>query len=146
MNKKGAQSKNITAAEYRDVVAKTLLPEGRRLFSGAGVSTWVLQQDNDPTHKVAGGVVMEYNKKNASSISLLHGWPPTSPDLSLIENVWAFLDAKMDSLGLKTFAEYKGALVREASAVPKEVCQNLFAGMHKRLQSCMERGGQKTMH
>lgn len=146
MNKKGAQSKNITAAEYRDVVAKTLLPEGRRLFSGAGISTWVLQQDNDPTHKVAGSVVSEYNKKNDSSIGLLQGWPPNSPDLSLIENVWAFLDAKMDSLGLKTFSEYKAALVREAKAVPKEFCQNLFAGMHKRLQSCMERGGQKTMH
>jgi transposase len=86
------------------------------------------------------------NKKNASSIGLLQGWPPNSPDLSLIENVWAILDAKMDSLGLKTFSEYKAALVREAKAVPKEVCQNLFAGMHKWLQSCMERGGQKTMH
>jgi hypothetical protein len=145
-NKKGAQSKNITAAEYRDVLSKTLLPEGRRLFSGAGLSTWVLQQDNDPTHKVAGSVLQEYNKKNASSITLMTGWPPSSPDLSLIENLWAHLDAKMDSLGLKTFAEYKAALVREAKAVPKEYCQRLFAGMQKRLRSCIGEGGQMTKH
>jgi hypothetical protein len=145
-NKKGAQSKNITAAEYRDVVSQTLLPEGRRLFSGVGLSTWVLQQDNDPTHRVAGSVVQEYNQKNASSISLLSGWPPSSPDLSLIESLWAFLDAKMDSLGLSTFAEYKAALVREAKAVPKEYCQSLFAGMKKRLQSCLDEGGRMTKY
>jgi transposase len=53
LNKKGQPSKNITSAEYRDVLKQTLLPEGRRIFGGQGLATWYLQQDNDPTHNVA---------------------------------------------------------------------------------------------
>jgi hypothetical protein len=50
-NMKGQPSRNITSAEYVDVMLATLLPEGARLFTSAGVSGWVLQQDGDPTHK-----------------------------------------------------------------------------------------------
>jgi len=59
--KKGAESKNITSAEYKVVLEKTLLPEGNRIFQSQGISSWVLQHDNDPTHKVASDVVKEYN-------------------------------------------------------------------------------------
>jgi hypothetical protein len=85
-NKKGDPSKNITSAEYKEVVQNTFLPEGKRLFSTQGIATWVLQQDNDPTHKVASEVVREWNSKHASSIILLPNWPPSSPDLSPIDN------------------------------------------------------------
>jgi hypothetical protein len=145
-NQKGAQSKNITAKQYRDVLTQTLLPEGRRIYLSHGISSWVLQQDNDPTHKVASDVVKQFNKKNQANVSVLAGWPPSSPDLSLIETVWAYLDAKMDSLGCKDFTEYQAALVREVKAVPKEYCQRLYAGMPHRLQSCKEKGGQMTGH
>lgn len=145
-NQKGAQSRNITATQYRDVLTQTLLPEGRRIFLNQGITSWVLQQDNDPTHKVATDVVKQFNKKNQTNVSVLPGWPPSSPDLSLIETVWAYLDARMDSLGCKDFTEYKAALAREFKAVSKEYCQRLYAGLPKRLQSCMAREGNKTGH
>jgi len=31
---------------------------------------------------------MQFNEENKCSISLLPGWPPSSPDLSPIENLW----------------------------------------------------------
>lgn len=145
-NKKGAPARNITGTQYVDVLTDTLLPEGRRLFLGQGITSWVLQQDNDPTHKVALNVVKQYNKKHGTNVTLLPGWPPSSPDLSLIETVWAYLDARMDSLGCQNFTEYKAALAREFKAVSKEYCKNLYAGMGKRLQSCIARGGNKTGH
>jgi len=145
-NKQGAQSRNITTTQYKDVVAQTLLPEGRRLFLSQGITSWVLQQDNDPTHKVAADEVKQFNKKNQTNVSILLGWPPSSPDLSLIETVWAYLDSKMDSLGCKDFTEYKAALVREFKAVSQEYCRHLYAGMPKRIQSCMARRGDKTGH
>lgn len=40
-NMKGQASRNITSAEYEDVVTKTLLPEGARIFSAAGLSGWI---------------------------------------------------------------------------------------------------------
>ena len=65
-NKKGKGARNITSSEYGNVVKATLLPEGRRIFSTQGVSTWLLQQDNDPTHKAAIPVVEGWNAQHAS--------------------------------------------------------------------------------
>jgi hypothetical protein len=145
-NKKGSTAKNITEAEYKDVLAKTLLPEGSRIFSTQGISTWVLQQDNDPTHKVASAVVKAYNERQGSSISVLKPWPPSSPDLSPIENVWGYLQAKMDAKGCKTFEEYKAELHKEVREVPKEYMRRLWASMVKRLQSCISLDGDKTKY
>jgi hypothetical protein len=50
-NKKGERAKNITSAEYEMVVMKTLLPQGKCILGSQGITSWVLQQDNDPTHK-----------------------------------------------------------------------------------------------
>ena len=93
-NKKGQLAKNITQAEYKHVLSKTLLPEGRKLFSHVGVSSFIFQQDNDPAHKVASSVIKDWNQKNASSIQLLKNWPPNSPDLNIIENVWAWIQGQ----------------------------------------------------
>lgn len=88
-NKKGHAAKNITSKEYYHVVLDHLLPEGRRLFSCAGISKWYLQQDNDPTHKAASiQALKEWRKKfNGGVVEVLPHWPPNSPDLSPIENV-----------------------------------------------------------
>jgi transposase len=79
-NKKGAPAKNITSEEYHDVVSKTFLPDGERLFNG---SPWVLQQDNDPTHAKASRKALQDIIGNHASI--LDAWPPNSPDLNIIE-------------------------------------------------------------
>jgi len=52
-NNKGEQARSITAAEYEHVLLSTLLKEGKRLFGSQGITSWVIQQDNDPTHKKA---------------------------------------------------------------------------------------------
>lgn len=117
LNLKGSMARNITASEYKDVLEQTLLPEGRRMFNTQGISSWLLQQDNDPTHRKAPEIVHQYNLRHGSSIRVLPDWPPSSPDLSLIENVWSFLQSRLDSLGCRTFQEFKAALQREAKAI-----------------------------
>lgn len=82
-NTKGQPSKNITSAEYADVLRKSLLPEGRRLFSFVGLSNWVFQQDNDPAHKrAAPEAIRAWNSKGRGRVQLLQNWPPNSPDLT----------------------------------------------------------------
>ena len=81
--KKGQKARNITAEEYRQVVQDTFLEGGKVLFQG---QEWVLQQDNDPTHKVAGEIVTERNTARQPTVKVLAAWPPNSPDLNLIEN------------------------------------------------------------
>ena len=116
------------------------------MFSHKGVSTWVLQQDNDPTHKAALPVVEEWNAQHASSVSLLKNWPPSSPDLSPIENFWGYLSKKMDAKGCETFEEYQAALHLEAKATPQRVFINLVGSMRKRLADCIKKEGGKTSY
>jgi hypothetical protein len=144
-NKKGQAARNITSAEYKDVMLKTLLPEGSRIFSSQGVTSWIFQQDNDPTHKVGLGLVKEYNKRKGSSIAIMT-WPPNSPDLSPIENVWAFVDGKVQARGCTSFAEFKAAVMEELMDVPKSMLSNLCASMKERVKVVMQSGGDKTKY
>ena len=146
-NKKGQPSKNITTAEYEHVLQHTFLPEGNRLFGGVGVSNWVLQQDNDPTHKKAAIKVLSAHKgKLSTSISLLEDWPPNSPDLSPIENLWGHLQGKVNARGCKTFMEYQQAVLDEPSVVPKSMLAHLFASLPKRMDACIKAKGGKTTY
>jgi len=146
MNKQGKGAKNITASEYKEVLERTLLPEGRRLFGNNGISSWTFQQDNDPTHKRAHEIINQYNSKHGCNITLLQNWPPSSPDLSLIQNVWAILQQKMDSKGCKTFSEYKQALIKEAEELNIQLCKRLFNSMPRRIEECTKNGGEYTKH
>ena len=146
MNKKGQVARNITAHEYGHVVKATLLPGGQKMFSGNGMGTWVMQQDNDPTHKAALPVVKQWNAQHASSVTILPQWPPNSPDLNPIENFWSLLQARMDAKGCKSFSEFKAALPLEARAVKPQYFSNLVASMPKRLARCTELGGGKTRY
>ena len=143
-NKKGQQSRNITSVEYKEVMTMTLLTEGTKKFQGLGIASWVFQQDNDPNHRDAEQHIKEWNAKHYSSVSLLADWPPNSPDLNPIENVWAWMDAEVNKLGCKTFKEYKAALSKLAREIPQADIKNLYASMPERLALVIERNGGKT--
>jgi transposase len=148
-NKQGKQAKNITAAEYENVLLTTLLPEGERLFRRHSVSAWVLQQDNDPTHNVAKKVVPRFNEQRAfrgCRVSLLAGWPPNSPDLNPIENFWSWVDAKVSALGCKTFLEFKKQLFLTISQAPKQLVADLVDSVHTRLALVRKLEGDRTSY
>lgn len=145
-NKNGAEARNITAAEYTDVVKSTFLRDGARLFGVEGVSSWQLQQDNDPTHRAARAAVSEFNMRKASSISILGDWPPNSPDLNPIENLWAWVEAKVNAMGCQTFEEFSQAVLQQLATVPKAMLVNLFASMPRRMAKVIELGGERTKY
>jgi len=144
-NKKGQPSKNITAQEYEQVLKRTLFPGGRTLFTqGKGICYWVFQQDNDPAHHEARIHLRTWNNKHKSSVKLLPNWPPNSPDLNPIENVWAWMDAKLKALGCATFSEYKEAAMKMSQKVPERMIHNLYKSMPRRLELVLANGGGKT--
>lgn len=144
-NKQGHAAKNITQREYKDVLSSTLLKEGRRIFSNQGMSSWTLQQDGDKAHGNAQAVIEKYNSENRGcSVSILPNWPGNSPDLSPIENVWAWVDAEVARLGCKTFQEFKDAIDFKFQNVPKSMCESLFNSVPRRLKRCIDLEGCKT--
>jgi hypothetical protein len=145
-NKKGQRSKNITAGEYQDVLKATLLPEGKRIFNAKGVAQWQLQQDNDPSHREGPVIIQEWSSSHSSSITVLGKWPPNSPDLNPIENVWAYVQGKVNSLGCKSFEEFKLAVLDQVKAVPLSMLNNLFNSMPKRMAKVIQLEGDKTKY
>ena len=107
-------------------------------------SAWVFQQDNDPTHKAAPQVVEAYNKAYGSSISVLPAWPPSSPDLNPIENVWAVVQRKVNRRGCNSFEEFKAAVVEELQSFSKKSISNLYASMSKRISCVITNKGGRT--
>jgi hypothetical protein len=143
-NTKGGVAKSITKSEYEHVLEHTFLPEGNRIFSLRGVSPWYLQQDNDPAHKKAAiSVVSRYNKQHGTHIRLLEGWPPNSPDLSPIENVWGIVQAKVNARACHNFEEFQQVVLDEFKALPKNVLTNLYSSMSGRMEKCIAAGGDK---
>lgn len=147
-NKKGQEARNVTASQYKEVVAKTLLPEGKRIFSVQGISHWVLQQDNDPCHKVASQQALsEWNVAHGSGIEILPNWPPNSPDLSPIENVWGIVQTRVDKAGCENFEQFKAKVEQEFHGIAQgDTLKNMFQGMRKRLDHCITLQGDKTKH
>jgi hypothetical protein len=145
-NLQGKAARNITTDEYKDVVKSTFLPGGRKMFGMHGVSTWTLQQDNDPTHKAAHSVVASWNASRATSINILQPWPPNSPDLNPIENLWGYMAAEMNKKGCSTFAAYKEELHKLAKSLPLTYLSKLVKSMPKRLAECIRLGGGKTRY
>ena len=144
MNKKGEPARNITAAEYKDVVKDTLLPEGDRLFGRRGVlPNWVLQQDNDPTHKAAVEEVATRNRAKMGRVELLQNWPPNSPDLSVIENLWTYVDGKVKAMACKIADEFEQAVLQQMKAVPKHYITSLFESIKGRMEAVIKNKGDR---
>jgi hypothetical protein len=141
--KGGKPSRNITAAEYRDVMLETLLPEGQRLMGPHTRGGWFFQQDNDPSHRGAGRLIEEYNSTNHTKVQILPKWPPNSPDLNLIENVWGMVQAEVDAKGCKTFAQFKAAVLEGLAHLTPATLNNLYSSMGSRLAKVVATGGDK---
>lgn len=148
-NKSGGKARNITSAEYHDVVSSHFLPQGTKLFAcGPGLSNWVLQQDNDPTHKAPSKEALEDWSKHhpGQNVTLLQGWPPHSPDLNPVENVWAYIQAKLNKSACKTLEEFKARANQLFESLDITMLRNLVKSMQSRMKECISNKGGKTKH
>jgi len=146
-SKKGQYARNITSAEYEAVLKETLLPCGRALFSqGGGQASWVFQQDNDPAHLQACNLLKAWNTEHGASVKFMKGWPPNSPDLNPLENVWGWMEARINELGCESWADFKAAVHRLCREVPQTMVDNLYGSMHKRMLLVIEKEGGKTRY
>lgn len=87
-------------------------------------------------------------KAHTASNSFLRGrgihvpaWPPHSPDLNPIENMWSIVGRRVSERAPVSLNEFKQCFCEEFFAVPDAVVERLVLSFPARLQQCVEVGG-----
>ena len=142
----GKQSRNITGSEYIDVLQHTLLPQARALFAKRGITTFYVMQDNDPAHSKGHGIVKGWGKAHGCNVEVLPNWPPNSPDLNPIENIWGWLKGEINKKGCTTFDEFEAEARQLFAHVPKAMLTNAYNHMKARMKQVIQNKGNKTSH
>ena len=62
-------------------------------------------------------------------------WPPYSPDLNIIEVVWAIMEARIEILAPKTLEDLKIAIVEIWNALSFVTINGLVASMERRIKA-----------
>lgn len=88
------------------------------------------QQDNNPKH-TSHRATTWFAKNN---FDLLH-WPPSSPDMNIIENVWNLLEVKYNRRGrhARNEDELFAFLQEEWSNLSQEFCDELYGSVPARV-------------
>jgi hypothetical protein len=101
------------------------------------------QQDNDPKH--TSGVATDwFRRKKVDTLS----WPPSSPDMNIIENIWDYLERRVctrDCL-LMNSKEMWGALQEEWMGIEMDYITKLFESMPCRIEALLEAKGGYTKY
>lgn len=141
---KGQLYRGVCAAEYKGILQKGgvscdigLVMEASGIFGSVGILDWVFLQDRPMIHRAA-MILLKH------LCPFLLDWPSNSPDLSLIENVWARIEYHLNSEGEWTDLDsFKVKIMRAWTSVASdpEYRANLFNSMRGRLERCVANGG-----
>jgi len=127
----------MDAIGYRNILADVLLPYSEENLP----LNWIFQQDNDPKH--ASRLVRQWLTDNQVNIM---DWPSQSPDLNLIENLWAVVDRAVKKKNSGNLNELYRNIVECWNNIPPAVCANLFNSMQRRCQAVIKNFGYPTKY
>lgn len=131
----------VNAVNYINILSDTLLPS----FDDAEMdcTTAIFQQDGARAHtaKITQSWFASHN------ITTLP-WPSHSPDLNIIEHVWAYLKQQVRTKlpVAKSLDDLWEVTEQEWYAIPDSVIANLYASMTARVQAVIEADGWYTKY
>jgi transposase len=133
---------SMDSTQYIEIITENLLPYMKMVKDDLGFDM-VFMQDNAPCHKSK--VCNEFSDKK--QISLLP-WPPQSPDLNPIENLWHIVKhRRQKKYGIPLT---KDDLIEQVFDIwdnlEPELIEKLCNSAPRRLQACIEANGMQTKY
>ncbi|KAK7130479.1 hypothetical protein R3I93_019969 [Phoxinus phoxinus] len=123
----------MNSQTYCQFLEDTFFKQWYRKKSASFKKTMIFMQDNAPSHA----------SKYSSAWLAKMTWPPSSPDLNPIENLWALLKREIYSEG-KQYTSLNSvweAVVASAQKVDHQQIKKLTDSMNGRLITVIEKGG-----
>ena len=100
------------------------------------------QQDNAPAHK-------SLKTKNffwENGFTILENWPPQSPDINIIENMWSILKKRVCARQPETLKALWGYAQEEFGKIPCDYVEKLYSSIPRRLELVLKRKGYPTKY
>jgi transposase len=128
------------SGDNRGVNSKDYINKVLKKLNATMVQQKVFMQDNAPVHK--SDETMEFMK--TWNFNLMENWPPKSPDLNPIENLWAILAGKVSTRGPKDRKQLETFIKAEWNKLPQDMINKLVKSFRSRLIKCVEHEGEYT--
>jgi transposase len=128
-------SGSLNSTQHRDILRHNLLPAFKQFFP---TGPWYFQQDNARFHTTAETIEFLHNK-GITSIE----WPPWSPDLNPIEDLWNVLKQRVYSHYPQTMEELEHWIGIEWAATELTFISHLCNSMPKRIKLLLAAEGHK---
>jgi hypothetical protein len=123
----------VAGIDYRKVIRNYLVKSIKRLFPNGN---FIFMQDNDPKHKA---------HDTLNLLKRLHiptmEWPPYSPDLNPIENLWSILDQKLKERTVRTEQELYDILEAAWNTIAPDTLTGLVHSMPQRCKEVIRNKG-----
>lgn len=126
---------NLDKELMKKILSQHLLQSAKKFWPKTGTQWW-FQQDNDPKH--SSRLVQDWIQQKGIDVL---DWPPYSPDLNPIENLWADLKRRVEKRNAKNLKELKEHVENEWKKTSKTLLKKLVNSMQTRLQQVREREG-----
>lgn len=129
-------NQSLNAKSFTNILNTHLLPSADLLFTESPRQQWWLLQDNAPTHTATVTKTWLHNH----GISLID-FPPYSPDLNPIENVWQDVERRVEARAPQSIEELQDVIAEEWEKTPKSLLTKLAHSMPKRCKAVIAAGG-----
>ena len=102
-------------------------------------TNFCFMQDNAPAHRAKN--TLQWLEDHGVSVL---SWPPYSPDLNPLENIWAMMVQLVARENPKTRDELIQCIQRAWDSISQDVVDRLVLGFTDRVKTCIDNEGQKV--
>jgi transposase len=129
---------SLDSTRHRDILRHNLIASFRQFYPAG---PWYFQQDNARFHTTPETITYLHEK----GVTLIE-WPPWSPDLNPIENLWDVLKARVYARFPQTMEEMEQFIREEWEATDLTFISRVCRSMPRRLQLLLDNSGHKISY